>query len=36
MELDYAWNQPQKAKGIESGKNTKEEDTYKEKTTWLA
>jgi hypothetical protein len=32
MELDWAWNQPQEVSGIKLGKD----DTYKEKTTWLA
>jgi hypothetical protein len=35
MELDWAQSQPQEALGIGLGRNTKGEDTYKEKTVWL-
>lgn len=36
MKLDWVWNQPQKARGIESGCNIRNEDNYKDKKTWLA
>jgi hypothetical protein len=36
MELDWARNQPQETRGIEPRKNIRGEDTYEEKTTWLA
>jgi hypothetical protein len=36
MELDWAQNQTQEARGIEIGKNIGKEDLYKNKTTWLA
>jgi hypothetical protein len=36
IELNWAWSQPQEVRGIKPRRTTRGEDTYKNKTTWLA